>query len=225
MICGPAIFLGFDDHFIHQWYGVRDLLVEYGAKVTFYLAKMDEYTDQEWTMLNALREDGHTIGHHGLRHRRAGEVSMSPNDERRKDPEVITDWSIWLEKEIHKGSCILHRHGIPIPKHYSYPNGNRSPESDEVLLRVFKTLRVGGTRYWRPSEIGKPHARIVPGLNFGKNSKSRYCGHEGVVHHVADKGLVTSLYMHRPVQHRLVWLLQECLKQKVAVLGMEDWSV
>src|SRR5678816_1051392 len=60
--------LSIDDSDVDAWMSARDLLLEYGARVSFYVARFDHLSDERRLALHALASDGHTIEAHGLRH-------------------------------------------------------------------------------------------------------------------------------------------------------------
>lgn len=147
------IVLTFDDNTISEWAAISPWMRERGMKATFYVAYMDKYSPAEFRHLRSLEEAGHEIGYHGLSHSRAG-VAGRPVD--RKNPRLegeleYRSFQDYLDREIHAGMRILEAEGIR-PRHFAYPYGNRTPETDTELLEIFDSLRRGGLGSYDPRE-------------------------------------------------------------------------
>jgi len=199
----PGIILAFDDCFISEWYECLPFFARHNMRVTFYLAYLSTIDSEQWKKLQAISEAGHVIGFHGLNHMRAGEVSKPPNDPTRKHQ--ITSWEEFLDVDIRPGIELLSEHFDGWYKHYAYPYGNRSDESDKVLLRYFHTLRTGGRNLYPVHEV----PRVYATFDFGKKPDEQLCGHEGLVKVAGEQEKIVAFHMHRPVIHRLEFLAAE----------------
>ncbi|HTL36624.1 MAG TPA: polysaccharide deacetylase family protein [Kofleriaceae bacterium] len=64
----PGIAVTFDDFEIDAWYGFRDLFDRYDARVTFFVTRYQEWTDDGRQKLHVLYDEGHDIEAHGVHH-------------------------------------------------------------------------------------------------------------------------------------------------------------
>lgn len=125
-----GVALAFDDNAIEQWYGIRDLLRSYGARVTFFVSRFASRTDQERAWLAELASDGHAIEAHGVNHINAEEFI----------PQFGVDQ--YLGEEALPSINVLQEAGYT-PTAFAYPFGRDNPETNAVLLRHVERLRVG----------------------------------------------------------------------------------
>ena len=58
----------FDDQATDQWYELRELFLVHEAKVTFYLTRFHNYTDEMKAQVAQLAADGHAIEAHTVDH-------------------------------------------------------------------------------------------------------------------------------------------------------------
>jgi peptidoglycan/xylan/chitin deacetylase (PgdA/CDA1 family) len=176
----PAIFLSFDDLWIDEWYAT---FAESRIKVTFYSSNLANLTDDGWKKLKALEDAGHTIGFHGLNHIRAGAEVAARGPSR------------FMADEIMPGLRLFGEHGLRSPLHYSYPWGNRTVQSDDVLLDIFRTLRgVGGDKTYSPVQIKR--MRVFQG-NCMRND------HRGLLENTVRGKGAAFVYLHQPILERL----------------------
>jgi peptidoglycan/xylan/chitin deacetylase (PgdA/CDA1 family) len=187
-----TIFLSFDDKYITEWYKWRDWFVDNDWRVTFYITNLEQFTPREWDMLAALRGDGHTIGCHGYSHEKVYPFVKKYG------------WCNYVDRELEPFFFALKARGFDRPNHFSYPNGNGNDNTDFYLLKFFKTVRYGGRDYIDIAKIEKKQKFYA--LNFGKEPKAEFCGHEEAVIHAIDNNFGLCLLMHRPIKHRLEWL-------------------
>jgi len=176
----PAVFLSFDDCHLKEWHETLPLFARYDARVTFYVSYIRDIDDTGWQLLGELREAGHTIAFHGLNHMRAGLTVAQENCE------------AYLARDIHTGLRIMKDNGFNNIRHFSYPYGNRTEESDRCLWKIFDTLRMGGVHYYMPRTILE--TRLIHSFSFGARSEHKF-GHfkTGI-----NKRAVVCTYMHRP---------------------------
>ena len=213
-----GIVLSFDDCFIDQWYEYRMFFRKHEVKATFYLAYINSITTDQWKKMLNLMLDGHEIGFHGVEHLRAGEVSKSLDDPTRKHD--IASFNVFVNREIIPGLVIVANMIGRAPKHYSYPYGNRSDESDKILGTIFTTLRRGGRGVYE----GRLE-KIFAASNYGKREKQVLSGHEPLIELAASKKKLVSLYMHAPIQHRLEYLVERVEKLKLKFYTVEEVSL
>ncbi len=123
-----GVAISFDDRFIADWYALRPLFNEFGAKVTFYITG-DTLTAEEAGMLRILQDEGHEIGFHGTIHGDAGQLLRHHGADG------------YLSVEIWPGLNYLRSLGFN-PVSYAHPGGTSTTTTDSVLLaNGFVTLR------------------------------------------------------------------------------------
>lgn len=124
----PGVAISFDDAYVNEWHGLRDLLNKHAAKVTFFVSDFDLLPAESVEKLRILQSDGHEIAFHGLRHLSAGKF--------------IAEHSLdkYLQTEIFPGIGAMMRCGFS-PATFSYPYGVRSQQIDGALLKYFKHVR------------------------------------------------------------------------------------
>lgn len=130
-ITEPGVILTFDDRNMLNWEKQIPLFAKYNAHVTFFVDRFDELTPGQLQALKRLKEAGHTIGCHGLRHRKAAEFceKFSVED--------------YIAAEIEPAIKVMEEKGFP-PTCFAYPNSNHSALTDSALLNYFRYLRSGG---------------------------------------------------------------------------------
>jgi len=128
---------------------MRPLFFEkYKVKVTFYLSYLPLIPDEEWPMIHALRDAGHTIAFHGTYHLDAREFIPRVGCKK------------FMEVEIWPGMEILKQRGFDDIHHYAYPHGNENPITRNCLSKYFDTLRTVGFRSYKQDEIKSNRYRI-----------------------------------------------------------------
>jgi hypothetical protein len=60
--------LAFDDDSVDAWATLRDTLRRHGARVTFFVTRYGQYSDQAKAEIQTLAADGHDIQAHGVNH-------------------------------------------------------------------------------------------------------------------------------------------------------------
>ena len=128
-----GVALTFDDAYIDAWYSIRELLMTYKAKVTFFVAFFDRLSNDEVEKLRKLRDDGHEIACHGLRHLNAVGFMEKYSIER------------YIEEEIKPAINIMTSNGFH-PLNFSYPYGAHTDIIDNVLLDFFERVRTSSNK-------------------------------------------------------------------------------
>jgi hypothetical protein len=118
---GPGIALTFDDTGVDQWYGIRELLADYGARVTFFVTRFHKLGDERISMLHELRADGHAIEAHGRHHLDAPEYVEEHGMQAYVDDELVPSIEVMREAGFE-------------PRSFAYPFGSRTPALDRVVL-------------------------------------------------------------------------------------------
>lgn len=62
----------FDDQAVDAWMSARDLFAAHNARVTFFITRFENYTDDMKTELEQLAADGHDIEAHSVNHLHSG---------------------------------------------------------------------------------------------------------------------------------------------------------
>lgn len=194
MIEVPAVLLCFDDLHIDTWHDYLHFFDKHHMKATFYLSNINDIKDIGWEKLREIRTHGHTIAFHGLNHLRAGTTVDGKG------------CKAFVAKEIRPGLEILKKEGFDNIRHYCYPYGNCNETSDKCLLGYFDTLRKGGRESYSPEQMA--NVRIFVSLDFGKFSERKFCGHEGFLKLAMVQRRIVSFHMHKPVRHRLEYLVE-----------------
>ncbi len=190
--CRPAgISISFDDSYVDEWYCLKDLFAEYGATVTFFVSNFDLLPEKSIEKLKILRDDGHEIAFHGLRHLSAGKF--------------IRENSLagYLEAEILPGIDAMARRGFP-PATFSYPYGVRAPYIDDALLKYFKHVRAVActNSKKRLSGLKQIYCKNAGGLVFAAGIDNIYGNsleeiRDALIKTMGKKKTIL-LYAHRP---------------------------
>jgi len=195
MIKVPALFLSFDDCHIQDWYNFLPFFQKHEIKATFYISNIKDLNVDDWAKIQKIQDDNHCIGLHGYSHIRAGLEVGKLGCKR------------YLEKEITPALALLSKHGITNVKHFSYPWGNRTPESDACLLKYFKTLRIGGIKNYRIGEVQK--IKIINSTYIGMKNENGFRWRQKFILHTIVNKKVAFCYMHKPIESRLEWLVNQ----------------
>ena len=125
-----TVVLSFDDRATQTWVDALPIFATYGCRATFFIDRFDELTTEQLDHLNMLRDAGHEIACHGLRHRKADEYVAEHGVD------------AYLADEITPAIDAMRAAGFE-PTSFAYPNSRRNEETDAALLSVFKRLRTG----------------------------------------------------------------------------------
>ncbi len=129
----PGVLMTFDDRNMINWEKHIPLFEKYGARCTFFVDRFDQLTPEQVASLKHLRGKGHTIGCHGLRHRKAAEFIKEHSAEK------------YLAQEIEPALDAMKQQGFE-PMCFAYPNSNRNTVTDTALFAYFDYMRGGGSR-------------------------------------------------------------------------------
>jgi peptidoglycan/xylan/chitin deacetylase (PgdA/CDA1 family) len=119
---------GFDDHFVDDWYALRDVFKAHKARITFFVANYGDLGPARIAKLHKLAADGHAIEAHGMGHRDAAQDV---------DQHGL---SAYLAVEIDPLLKAMNADGFH-PTTFAYPFGSRTAELDNALLQRFQLLR------------------------------------------------------------------------------------
>lgn len=124
----PGVALSFDDAGIDAWASIADLLDQYGARVTFFIAYYDAFTPAQRDLLRDLAARGHAVAAHSVSHLRAPDYAERHGLEG------------YMRDEVRPGVESLRRDGHD-PRVFAYPYGARTTELDRTLLAEFALVR------------------------------------------------------------------------------------
>lgn len=123
-----ALALSLDDAAVDAWYDVRDLLADHGARITLFVSRDQNLSDDRRARLRELADLGHDVQAHGWGHVRA--------------PDYVEAHGLraYLDDEILPNVQVLQADGYD-PVAFAYPFGARTGELDAALLEHFAILR------------------------------------------------------------------------------------
>lgn len=123
-----ALSLSFDDAHVDEWFALREAFDRASARVTFFVSRYDLLSEDRVDKLRQLRDEGHAIAAHGLRHRDA--------------PAYVEEEGLaaYLADEADPSIDLLRRDGFD-PIAFAYPFGARTGELDRALLERVALVR------------------------------------------------------------------------------------
>lgn len=165
-----GVVLTFDDRGIDGWAKQIPLFAKYNAKVTFFVDHFHTLKPKQIESLHKLKAAGHTIGCHGVAHRKA------------VDTIAKIGAAEYLAIEIDPAVKRMTEAGLP-PTSFAYPSSQRNAESDAVLKPTFRHLRGGtgvpkgkriaelNTIFYTPKAIADTHCLIGTGIDYTGTEK------------------------------------------------------
>ncbi|CAN5910322.1 hypothetical protein BH11MYX3_BH11MYX3_29050 [soil metagenome] len=115
--------LGFDDQDIDGWLSLRDVFAAHRARVTFFVTRFHNYTDEMKAGLAQLAADGHDIEAHGVDHVHSGDYI----DEHGLDA--------YIADEVEPSIEVLRAAGYA-PSTFAFPFGEASESTWNRVLTV-----------------------------------------------------------------------------------------
>lgn len=123
-----GVCISFDDRSVNEWFGLRELLLKYDARVTFFVTQWDSLSLDEKSKLRMLQNDGHEIGFHGVRHLLSEHYIKAHSLEK------------YMTDEIVPGIQAMNKDGF-YPTSFAYPYSAKYWFTDRELLKYFYVLR------------------------------------------------------------------------------------
>jgi len=152
--------LTFDGYGVRQWAALAPLLKQHGAKVTFYVERINKIKSAQIKQLQSLMGEGHEIG--------CGQLSRADPNKLLKKHSV----DYFLKKEVNPSMELLMMRGLNYQS-YGFSKYTPNPVLIEALQTKFKTIRlekvpVAGTPVQQMDAIfyGWKKTRILYGLSF-----------------------------------------------------------
>lgn len=125
---GPGVALSLDDNSVALWDGIRPMLREYDAHLTFFVSRYTHLDDSAKATLRDFLTDGHELQPHSIEHLR--------------EPEYVEQRGLaaLMNEEVLPSIDALRADGYP-SEAFAYPFGARTSEIDEEILKHVKVLR------------------------------------------------------------------------------------
>jgi peptidoglycan/xylan/chitin deacetylase (PgdA/CDA1 family) len=125
---GGGLALSFDDVYVTEWLGGRDLFQRYGARITFFVSSWFSLSDDARAGLHTLAGDGHDIEAHSVKHQR-GPVYVEERG-----------LAAYMSEEVQPSIDVLRDDGFDVNV-FAYPFGARTGETDRAILDRVQILR------------------------------------------------------------------------------------
>lgn len=225
-----CLLLRFDDRNFAAWEKALPLFEKYDAHATFFIYGAIDGT--AIATMRKLKAAGHTLGAHGVRHRRAVDA-LGKMGERE-----------YLEQELRPQLVAAETAGVPL-RHFGYPCSQRDARSDALLLTRFDRIVGGG--YWTESKAGTidrcdelfvpvsemAGRRVWIGASLGSCAPSVTGELARVIRRLADRKEAALFYSHNIVavaKHaandisvaELEFVLRTAREAGVRVCGLDD---
>jgi len=224
------LLLRFDDRHFTSWEENLPLFEKYGAHATFFINGAID--DQALAAMKRLKAAGHSLGAHGVGHRKAVEALQTMGEQ------------AYLERELRPQLVAAETAGMPL-RHFAYPCSQRDARSDALLLTRFDRISGGG--YWNEAAAGAidrcdalfvPSAeaarrRVWVGAGIGTCAPTVTGELARVIRRLADRDEAALFYTHNIVaaaKHalndisaaELEFLLRTAKEAGVRVCGFDD---
>lgn len=188
-----GLLLTFDDRNMLNWEKQIPLFEKYDAHVTFFVDRFDQLTTAQLEALQKLKNAGHAIGCHGLRHRKAAEYCEEYSIEK------------YISDEIAPAIEAMNSKGF-FPTAFAYPSSNSNKKTDDELLKYFRHLRSGWPvegeiskteRYFTKLEDVHKRGRL-DGASFHPKSKADELVSQAkeAIERISNNGELLVLYAH-----------------------------
>jgi hypothetical protein len=122
----------FDDDDVAGWLSIRDILDEHHAKVTFFITRWFEMTDDQKAGIAELAADGHDIEPHTVHHYNAQDYVRAYGIDQYLDQEVLPSITALTDA------------GYPVTS-FAYPFGAHDETIDHAVLDMVDIQRVRTT--------------------------------------------------------------------------------
>jgi len=141
---GPGVALSFDDAYIDHWLTGSELYAQYGARLTFFIAYVDNLSPGQRAALHELAARGHAIEAHGIDHLRA--------------PRYVEEHGLaaYIADEVAPSIELLRADGFDVTS-FAYPYGARTAEIDRAVLEHVPLVRSVSFTWTSPATDPCPH--------------------------------------------------------------------
>jgi peptidoglycan/xylan/chitin deacetylase (PgdA/CDA1 family) len=124
------LILTFDDANVDEWFAQREMFDKYNIRVTFFVTRPHQLSEEQIEKLRILQTEGHEVGCHGLNHIQATEENQYQ----------------YIETEIKPALKILSELGFTVTS-FAYPFGASTPCLDSMLTHYFSFIRKATYNY------------------------------------------------------------------------------
>jgi peptidoglycan/xylan/chitin deacetylase (PgdA/CDA1 family) len=118
------VIITFDDANVDEWFAQREMFDKYNVRVTFFVNRPHQLSEEQIEKLRLLQAEGHEIGCHGLNHIRVTEENQYQ----------------YIETEIEPALQLLSGFGFTVTS-FAYPFGAATPYLDSMLTNYFSFIR------------------------------------------------------------------------------------
>jgi Polysaccharide deacetylase len=124
----PGLALSFDDTSVTEWVALRPMFAQYHARVTFFVTRYHNLSDEDRANLQLLAADGHDIESHTVNHLRA--------------PDYVENYGLeaYLRNELDPSIEVLRNDGYEVSA-FAYPFGARTSELDDAIAKRVRVIR------------------------------------------------------------------------------------
>lgn len=124
----PGLALSFDDTSVDAWFALRPLFQSYGARVTFFVSRYQNFHAEQRAELRQLAADGHAVEAHSVLHLRA--------------PDYVEEHGLnaYVRDEVDPSIEILRGDGFAVDA-FAYPFGARTDQLDHAIAKRVPVLR------------------------------------------------------------------------------------
>jgi len=198
-----------------------DLFEKYNAHATFFIS--GEIDEDALLTMKCLRENGHSIGLHSLRHSDA--------------PQFFEKFGgqAYLEQEIYPQLEACQKAGIFIQA-FAYPNNRRTTETDRILSTCFRRFRAGLKESQDDSSLdrkpkGLKQNPVMNGIGIGEYYNTDNKQLIKIIQRVAKENTVITFFSHDIAQNAssihtptatLELILQTAQDMEVRVVGFNE---
>ncbi len=208
-----GVCITFDDNYVYQWHGAKDLFKEYGARATFFVGGFHSLSEhQRWT-LRDLERYGHEIGYHTLSHPKASDF--------------LKQFSVqdYIDREIVPGLALMKNYGLE-PTAFCYPFSDRNESLDRALLHHFQILRWGSAdaKLWFCPPFGNPVV-CAGNIDLAVNPERSIEQIRSELHRAKDENSVVVYYAHRIGERGIPYFVLDKICQMVKDIGLQFHTI
>ena len=225
-----CLLLRFDDRNFAGWEKALPLFERHGAHATFFV--YGQIDARAVSTLRKLKSAGHSLGAHGIGHRKAVDALKKMGER------------AYFETEIRPQLVAAEKAGVPF-RHFGYPCSQRDAASDALLLSRFDRIVGGG--FWPEARAGRidrcdelfvPVAEVAArrvwiGSSVGACAPTVTGELARVIRRLADRGETALFYSHNIVSAEkhaandisfaeLEFLLKTAREAGVRVCGLDE---
>jgi len=182
-----GIALTFDDNSIENWTGIRNILKNYTANVTFFVSNYGTLDETDIDMLRTLQADGNEIGYHGYAHLDA--TTYLENH-------TVSEY---MNNEIINGTTRMQHDGFN-PVDFSLPNGHGDDNGslinalEQHFIHIRSTDR-GPIYYEYGSNTSVIYAQGIDDVTYNQSLENIY----SYILTAKENDEIVIFYCHDPV--------------------------